>query len=139
MSVPRLRVIEYVLFGHCWSCGVEIYGPKAKFEQTQNNGGDFYCINGHPACFSESRAKKAEAAVAQLEQRLKAALARETLAQNNARSASRSAAIVKGKLKAQTARIKNGVCPCCNRSFENLQRHMKTKHPKWGAENSAHQ
>lgn len=27
-------------------------------------------------------------------------------------------------------RIHNGVCPCCNRSFVNLQRHMKTKHPE---------
>jgi hypothetical protein len=26
-------------------------------------------------------------------------------------------------------RVKNGVCPCCRRNFENLQRHMKTQHP----------
>ena len=26
------------------------------------------------------------------------------------------------------ARVKNGVCPCCNRHFANLERHMKTKH-----------
>lgn len=34
--------------------------------------------------------------------------------------------------KAVTTRIKNrvqkGVCPCCNRHFANLQRHMETKH-----------
>ena len=29
-------------------------------------------------------------------------------------------------------RVKNGVCPCCSRSFENLLRHMKTKHPEYG-------
>lgn len=29
-------------------------------------------------------------------------------------------------------RVKNGVCPCCNRTFENLARHMKTKHPDYG-------
>lgn len=27
-------------------------------------------------------------------------------------------------------RATNGVCTCCNRSFVNLQRHMKTKHPE---------
>ena len=25
-------------------------------------------------------------------------------------------------------RVKAGVCPCCNRSFQNLARHMKSKH-----------
>lgn len=38
---------------------------------------------------------------------------------------------MRGKLKAQTTRVKNGVCPCCNRSFQNLKRHMNTKHPNW--------
>jgi hypothetical protein len=25
------------------------------------------------------------------------------------------------------------VCPCCNRSFQNLRRHMATKHPEFNA------
>lgn len=28
-------------------------------------------------------------------------------------------------------RIKNGVCPCCNRHFTNLQRHMENQHPEF--------
>ena len=28
-------------------------------------------------------------------------------------------------------RIANGVCPCCTRSFQNLQRHIETKHPEF--------
>jgi RNase P subunit RPR2 len=28
-------------------------------------------------------------------------------------------------------RISKGVCPCCNRSFVQLARHMKTQHPLW--------
>lgn len=27
-------------------------------------------------------------------------------------------------------RVKNGVCPCCNRTFQNLLKHMRTKHPE---------
>lgn len=27
-------------------------------------------------------------------------------------------------------RVQAGVCPCCNRTFQNLARHMATKHPK---------
>jgi hypothetical protein len=37
--------------------------------------------------------------------------------------------------KSAKARIKNrvgnGVCPCCNRTFVELGRHMKTKHPDY--------
>lgn len=28
-------------------------------------------------------------------------------------------------------RIAKGVCPCCNRSFQNLHRHMTSQHPDW--------
>lgn len=32
------------------------------------------------------------------------------------------------KKKKQLDRTKNGVCPCCNRYFDNLKRHMSSKH-----------
>jgi hypothetical protein len=39
--------------------------------------------------------------------------------------------------KGVTTRIKNritkGVCPCCNRTFQDLQRHMAGKHPNYAA------
>ncbi len=28
-------------------------------------------------------------------------------------------------------RVANGVCPCCNRSFKDLARHMKGQHPEF--------
>lgn len=31
-------------------------------------------------------------------------------------------------------RVKNGVCPCCNRTFQNFMEHMKTQHPEFGKE-----
>jgi len=40
--------------------------------------------------------------------------------------------------RAQVTKIKNrvghGVCPCCNRTFENIARHMASKHPTFTAE-----
>lgn len=37
--------------------------------------------------------------------------------------------------KAAATRLKNrvgrGVCPCCNRTFRHLQKHMRTKHPEF--------
>jgi len=29
-------------------------------------------------------------------------------------------------------RAKGGACPCCNRTFVDLQRHMSSKHPEFG-------
>jgi len=39
---------------------------------------------------------------------------------------------VSGKYQRMKKRVINGVCPCCNRSFENLARHMATKHAEFG-------
>jgi hypothetical protein len=30
-------------------------------------------------------------------------------------------------------RVGNGVCPCCSRSFTNLKRHIRSKHPDYPA------
>jgi hypothetical protein len=33
------------------------------------------------------------------------------------------------KTARKLSRVSAGVCPCCNRTFQNVARHMKTKHP----------
>lgn len=42
---------------------------------------------------------------------------------------------MKGALRKVKIRVGRGVCPCCNRSFENLRRHMESKHPEVKAGN----
>jgi len=41
----------------------------------------------------------------------------------------RSRAAYKGRVTRIKKRIGNGVCPCCNRTFSNLGRHMASQHP----------
>jgi hypothetical protein len=55
-------------------------------------------------------------------QRKDAALARANAAEQARLKAER-------KTKRIEKRIHAGVCPCCNRTFQNLARHMNTKHP----------
>ena len=38
---------------------------------------------------------------------------------------------MKGALEKTKKRVSCGVCPCCNRSFSALARHMKTQHPDY--------
>lgn len=54
------------------------------------------------------------------------------IARDRADRFDRSRRAYKGQLTRTKNRVKNGVCPCCNRSFDNLARHMKSKHPNYG-------
>ena len=42
-----------------------------------------------------------------------------------------NAARTRKELHSVKARVAHGVCPCCNRTFKQLARHMKTKHPDY--------
>lgn len=44
---------------------------------------------------------------------------------------------MKGALVSTQKRVKNGVCPCCKRTFSCLADHMATKHPDYAVENSS--
>lgn len=42
-----------------------------------------------------------------------------------------SAAAHKGHNTRIRKRIANGICPCCNRTFKDVARHMKSQHPEF--------
>lgn len=123
-----------VSFGACWKCGVPIYGPKNRHDTALNNTSEsFYCINGHSAVFKERESEQLQRQLQserEAKERMQRAL--DVARQAEAKSA-HAAATARGKLRAQSQRIKNGVCPCCKRSFVQLQRHMKTQHPGFGS------
>lgn len=54
---------------------------------------------------------------------------RTTAALSRANEAEASKAMLERRLK----RVGKGVCPCCNRTFRDLARHMASKHPKGAA------
>lgn len=45
----------------------------------------------------------------------------------------RRASAFKGVATRMKNRVARGVCPCCNRTFANLQAHMDTKHKGFGS------
>lgn len=51
--------------------------------------------------------------------------------QENADRAERRRAAQQGATTRIKRRIAGGACPCCNRHFEKLADHMKTKHPDY--------
>jgi len=120
-------VTEYINFRleTCCACSVPFFIPEYLYKRLVNNPGEgFYCPNGHGQHYtgkSEDQ-KKIEQLQKQMEwdNREKERLTNELLdtISNNK------------KLERQLKRVHKGVCPCCNRTFVNLQKHMETKHPE---------
>jgi len=113
----------------CGQCGIYFTVPENWLLQRRAQGDIFYCPNGHCRVFLETT----EARLRKEKDAMERALQSQLNTANHLRLAAESA------LKKETARrrkiekrIACGVCPCCNRSFEDLQRHMKTKHAEYG-------
>lgn len=51
--------------------------------------------------------------------------------------ANRKLAAQKGKVTRLKNRAAAGVCPCCNRTFQNLKNHMASQHPTFTKEEAA--
>lgn len=125
----------------CASCNID-FGIGADFmRRRREDHAGFYCPNGHSNVYNghsnvyngpsdaEKRAKQAEReldaarSLAQRESR------RRQRAEADARTADYRARAAKGQLTKARKRMAAGVCPCCNRSFQNVLRHMAGQHP----------
>lgn len=109
----------------CCNCHVPFMMPTRMMDALRNEPGKtFYCPNGHAQHYTgKSEAQKLKE---QLEREQKERAQNEERLQNELLDAWSE----KSKLEKQVKRIHKGVCPCCNRSFTNLQKHMQTKHPE---------
>lgn len=115
---------------HCISCGIPFTVPQNVYEKHLEEGGFHYCPNGHGQGWDKSRSKRA----AEEREREELRRERDRLAQQVAQKEDEVIAEIhlrheaEKKLAKVEKRIKAGVCPCCNRHFANLERHMASKH-----------
>lgn len=121
----------------CPSCGI-VYGIPQDFNDKRfNDGGNWFCPNGHSLVFkqteSQKQARKAEAA----ERRATNAENAARYQRERAGAEQRRASAYKGQATRIRNRIAAGVCPVpgCRRSgFTQIMRHIEAKHPSWVAE-----
>lgn len=115
----------------CGTCGVTHTVPLVVYLNALEEGGWWHCPSGHQRGFREGRKEKEalrrerdklKQEAARLEEEAASALRERDLAE-------RRAAAAKKQLTKLHKRVGNGHCPCCNRGFVNLQRHMAAKHP----------
>jgi hypothetical protein len=107
-----MQTTVYITLVHvtCCECGT-VFGIVERHQaQLRESSATFYCPNGHELVYGESETE-----------RLKRDLYR----------AEADRKYYKTQLTRTKNRIAGGVCPCCNRSFENLRRHMATKHANY--------
>lgn len=102
-------------------CGVMWAFTEGYYREVRRSHANWYCPNGHSQHYTaDSDAEK-----------LRKAEAREVALKDQLSAAIRDAERVRVALLRDRQRFANGVCPCCNRSFENVRRHMATKHPDY--------
>lgn len=106
----------------CCTCGVIFAIPSSMQNQLRGNGGKFFCPNGHCQSYSKTEAD-----------RLREKLDEQTKAATRMADRAYKAEAAEQKALNDIARLKKrasaGMCPCCNRTFQQLARHMKMKHP----------
>ena len=115
-------------------CGIDFWVPDGWYNLRQHDGVRFTCPNGHSQWFGESSEDELRQERDRLKQRLAQKddeIAEEREKKNAAR---RSLRAQKGQVTRLKNRVKAGVCPCCNRSFLNLRRHMDNKHPEYATD-----
>lgn len=116
---------------NCYKCGISFAVPATIRKRWIDSGDAFYCPHGHSQAYSKSTVKQKDREIRNLQKRLEwqakdASNARSQRDRAEARRRAEKAA--KTRLK---NRVANGVCPCCKRTFDDLQRHMATKHPTY--------
>jgi hypothetical protein len=137
---------QQFFFSTCPRCKVLHAYPQYIYDAAQARKGSkkvtgylVFCPNGHEWHFTEGESVEDE--LRRERDLLKQRLAQKDDQIANERDrrqyAERSASARKGQVTRLKNRVAAGVCPCCNRSFENLRRHMSSQHPAFIAEEVA--
>jgi hypothetical protein len=114
----------------CW-CGIGVAIPEELYDLARRHKDKtVYCPLGHTFVYSNTTEEQLEETKRKLasEQRRRRATAE--LLNHEERSHAATKGHVTRKRK-QLERVVAGVCPCCNRSFADLRRHMQAKHPEF--------
>ena len=108
----------------CISCGVVFTVPLTMIKNKWASGGEYHCPSGHGQGWGVGHVERED--LRRERDRLKQRVAQ---LNDDVKAAADRAEKTAAELKRHKQLSAAGVCPCCNRSFENLRRHMATKHP----------
>lgn len=139
LQILTIKREDKLITETCSACGVLYAMPESLQKERLADKRTFYCPNGHPQTYiGKSEAQKLRETVDEERRARQRAEQRIAMYADEAREARecaeherRRANGYKGHATRITKRAKAGVCPCCNRTFQQLARHMATKHPQF--------
>ena len=116
----------------CSECGVPFALEAGYMRQRRDDHGTFHCPNGHRQYYpGKSDAERERERAEILERRLANAQENARIARAEQITTKRKLSAARGQLTKTKNRVAKGVCPCCNRSFANVARHMAGQHPNY--------
>jgi hypothetical protein len=118
----------------CPTCGVTYALPERLIDERRNKGGNWYCPNGHSLVFTKTKLQELEEKLQREKENSDWWRKRQAEAEERARAERDRANGYKGQAAKLKKRVSKGVCPCCNRHFANVERHMSTQHPDFQEE-----
>lgn len=120
------------VFSECITCGCSYAVPKTMWDKQKRDGGFHHCPSGHEQGWSKQESEteklrrerdRLKQDIARVEDEKREAVALANVKMENAEREMR-------KLKRRTAA---GTCPCCQRTFSNMNIHMRKQHPGYVA------
>jgi hypothetical protein len=130
MSAAIYITVSLESAGACCACGVEFAMPSSLRKKRLADHKEFYCPNGHAQHYTgESEAERLKRELVAANERIDSERKRHEWTRKDLDNQKNVNAGLRGEITKIKHRVGNGVCPCCNRTFTNLRRHMGTKHP----------
>ena len=108
-------------------CGHFVVQTPASWRTARETGDTMWCPMGHQSVYA-SRLKELEDEVARQRKRANDNEAWGNNIADEWNTEKKAHSVTKGQLTKTQKRVANGVCPHCNRQFQNLRRHMVSKH-----------
>lgn len=120
--MDTFQVITVFEVETCCKCHVQFAMTKELRRQRIKDGEVFHCPNGHGQHYAESDEAKWEKALANAQSTTDYYRNQEHVARLQLRAA-------KGQMTKLKKRMVAGLCPCCEKNFTNLKKHMDKAHP----------
>lgn len=131
-SITKFITLQSV--GACCECGIQFAFDSEIVARRKQDGKNFTCPNGHSQAYVDSEVSRLKKQLESKDRQLANEREWGESYRKRNRELDKSNSALRGVVTRTKNRIKNGVCPCCKRSFQNVHEHMKTKHPEYGGE-----
>ena len=115
------QTTQTLVFEDCFICGIAIAMTRDQRRQFNEKGLTITCVLGHRTMRRESDNQRLQRALERAQDRV-------TALETDRRNYQDILDVELKKRKKLESRVRDGVCPHCHRSFQNLKRHLASKH-----------